>query len=138
MNKLNCVLLVDDNETTCFINRLLLDKLNIVQELLIARDGRAALDLLQERLNSGQKLPELILLDIKMPGMDGFEFYSEYKKRPEFSSSLVVMLTTSQNTRDLEQAKALGISYYLTKPLTPQKISDIIDTRFKLNQSNNN
>ncbi|QMU28550.1 response regulator [Adhaeribacter radiodurans] len=136
MNKLNCVLLVDDNETTCFINRLLLDKLNIVQELLTARDGRAALNLLQERLNTGEQLPELILLDIKMPGMDGFEFFAEYKQRPEFSFSLIVMLTTSQNTRDLEQAKGLGIPYYLTKPLTSQKISDIVDQHFKLKQSN--
>ncbi|PSR52866.1 response regulator [Adhaeribacter arboris] len=136
MSKLNSVLLVDDNETTCFINRLLLDKLNIVQELLTARDGRAALDLLQQRLNAGQELPELILLDIKMPGMDGFEFFSEYKKRPEFASSLIVMLTTSQNTRDLEQAKSLGIPFYLTKPLTPQKITDIVNSHFKMKQSN--
>ncbi|MDQ3291355.1 MAG: response regulator [Bacteroidota bacterium] len=136
MNKLNCILLVDDNETTCFINRLLIDKLNIVQELITARDGRSALDLLQERLNAGQELPELILLDIKMPGMDGFEFYAEYKKRPELASSLIVMLTTSQNSRDIEQAKSLGISHYLTKPLTSQKITDIINSNFQLEQPN--
>ncbi len=131
MSKINCVLLVDDNETTSFINRLLLERLSISQQLLMAHDGRAALDLLQERLQSGQELPELILLDIKMPGMDGFEFYSAFKERPEFASCLTVMLTTSQNARDLEQAKALGIPHFLTKPLTPQKITDILDSHFK-------
>lgn len=135
MTKLNCVLLVDDNETTSFINRLLLERLNIAEQLLMAQDGRAALNLLQQRLTTGEALPNLILLDIKMPGMDGFEFFSTFKEQPEFASCLTVMLTTSQNTRDLEQAKALGIPYYLTKPLTPQKITDIINIHFNQEQS---
>ncbi|QNF34517.1 response regulator [Adhaeribacter swui] len=127
MSKINCVLLIDDNETTSFINRLLIERLNITDQLLSVQDGRAALSLLQDRLNNGEALPDLILLDIKMPGMDGFEFYSTFKQQPEYASCFTVMLTTSQNARDLEQAKALGIPYFLTKPLTPQKLNDIIN-----------
>lgn len=138
MSKINCVLLVDDNETTSFINRLLLERLNISDQLLTAQDGRAALNVLQGRLEAGEALPELILLDIKMPGMDGFEFFSTFKQQPEFASCLTVMLTTSQNARDLEQAKALGIPYFLTKPLTPQKITDIMDMHFNNSQLNGN
>ena len=138
MSKINCVLLVDDNETTSFINRLLLERLNISDQLLMAQDGRTALNLLQERLATGEVLPDLILLDIKMPGMDGFEFYATFKEKPEYASCLTVMLTTSQNARDLEQAKALGIPYFLTKPLTPQKIADILQLHFQSKQTNGN
>ncbi|RDC62567.1 response regulator [Adhaeribacter pallidiroseus] len=138
MSQINCVLLIDDNETTSFINRLLIERLKISEHLLMAQDGRSALNLLQERLASGAVLPDLILLDIKMPGMDGFEFFSAFKEKPEYASCLTVMLTTSQNARDLEQAKALGIPYFLTKPLTPQKITDIIQLHFQSKQATGN
>ena len=95
-----------------------------------AEDGRKGLEL------ALRFLPDIIITDIKMPGMDGFEFYAAFKQQPEFASCFTVMLTTSQNARDLEQARALGIPYFLTKPLTPQKLNDIIQLHTNRKQAN--
>ena len=127
--QLHNILLVDDNRTTISLNKLLIEKVDNTAELLTATDGKAALDILQEFAQSGIKFPDIILVDLKMPVMDGIEFYRRFKQsfNPEqVSETKIVMLTTSLDSLDLKQAKEAGIEYYLNKPLTTNKLKDVL------------
>ena len=125
MKKVNCILLVDDDETTNIINEMLIMDMDITEELVQARNGKEGINLLQQQKNQ----PELILLDINMPVMDGFDFLEAYNKM-EFtgkSSAVIVMLTTSMNPKDVERAKKAGVADYINKPLTEQSLREVLN-----------
>ena len=130
MNKqLHNILLVDDNRTTISLNKLLIAKVDNAAELHTAPDGKAALELLQKLAQDGSRFPDVILVDLKMPVMDGIEFYRNYKSyfTPEqVANTKVVMLTTSLAPLDFKQAKDEGIEYFLNKPLTTTKLKEIL------------
>ncbi|GEO06237.1 response regulator [Adhaeribacter aerolatus] len=126
---LHNILLVDDNLTTISLNKLLIAKVENAVELHTAPDGKAALELLQKLAQEGTRFPDIILVDLKMPVMDGIEFYRHYKQvfTPEqVSNTKVVMLTTSLAPSDFKQAKDEGIEYFLNKPLTTTKLKEIL------------
>ncbi len=127
MEKQPYILLVDDNLTTINLNKLLIQKVDSSAELLTANDGKTALDILSDCMQNGRRFPDLIFVDLKMPVMDGLEFFQKYKQN--FSSqspqTKVVMLTTSLNSTDFNQAAEAGIEHYLNKPLTTSKIKEI-------------
>jgi len=130
MKKINCILLVDDDNINNFINERLLKKLNITNNVKIAMNGEEALDFIKN--NTEDIHPELILLDINMPVMDGFEFLQEYNK-VDFNGKLkphIIMLTTSTNPTDVDKVKKSDITGYINKPLTESKIMEIIQTHF--------
>jgi CheY-like chemotaxis protein len=123
------ILLVDDNRTTISLNKLLIEKVDSSAELLIAHDGKAALDILQGLAQSGNRFPDIILVDLKMPVMDGIEFYRNFKENftpQHVSGTKIVMLTTSLAPLDFKQATDEGIVYYLNKPLTTNKLKELI------------
>lgn len=131
MKKLNGILLVDDDKTTNFLNRLLLEDLAVANEVLVAENGREALRLVEQQDKAGA-CPTLILLDINMPVMSGFEFLETYM-RTEVSckqSIVIVMLTTSLNPRDVNRLDAMPIQGLLSKPLTRQKVHDLLQQHF--------
>jgi CheY-like chemotaxis protein len=135
--KLNCVLLIDDDEPTNFLNKMIIEETGLVNEVKVTQSAREALDYLSGKsLPAGSDklpMPELIFLDINMPAMDGWEFLEKYDKLPpELKSSIiVVMLTTSFNPED--EFKARGISYissYRNKPLTQEIMMEILMQHF--------
>lgn len=132
MNKLNCVLLIDDDEITNKLNSYILQKSNLASEILIAHNGKIALDLLEERDNANLSCPDLILLDINMPVMNGFEFLDAYNKKEILnkSSITIMMLTTSINIRDLEKAKNPLITKFVNKPLSEKILKEIMSENF--------
>jgi len=135
MNKLKTVLLIDDDEATNFINKLLIDKFNITDQLLVARNGREALEVLQKcaaQEQEASKLPELILLDINMPVMDGFEFLEAYSRLllPEKESVVIAVLTTSLNPKDMQRVNDLGITDFLNKPLNKDSLQNLMQKHY--------
>jgi CheY-like chemotaxis protein len=132
MKKLNCVLLVDDDSINNFINERLIRKTNITEEVKIVLNGREAIDFLTQSSADGKPSPELILLDINMPVMDGFEFLEAFKKMElkDKSSVIIVMLTTSTNPNDTQRLNNSGVSGYLNKPLTEVKLNEVITKHF--------
>jgi len=135
MQKLAKVLLVDDDSTTNFLNTRLLTRLEVAEELLVARNGVEALRMLEQTCS---KLPEsagpiLVLLDVNMPVMDGLEFLETYKQHPlaQKGQVVVVMLTTSEHAYDLERIKAVSLAAdILAKPLTQEKVETILHRCF--------
>src|SRR5687768_14011100 len=122
------ILLIDDNLTTIRLNKLVIEKVGKSMEVLTASDGKAALELLKDCERHGGPFPELIFVDLKMPAMDGLEFYDKFKDLfpNRLRHTKVVMLTTSLNSEDMKKATAAGITHYLNKPLTTSKIQEIL------------
>ncbi|MFT2008125.1 response regulator [Pontibacter sp. 13R65] len=136
MNKLNCVLLVDDDEATNFINTMVIKRAGIAEELLIARNGKEAIELIKQRGNEvavmRAPIPRLILLDINMPVMDGFGFLQLYKELelPEKESVVIAVLTTSLNPKDEELVRSAGVRDFLNKPLTAKVLEELLSRHF--------
>lgn len=122
MAKYKKILLVDDDETSNFLNELLIKGMDIVEEVAIASNGQEALDYLKDKNNP---LPQLILLDLNMPVMDGFEFLGAFKKNKEKDVPIFI-LTSSNNYNDYERAKNFDVAGYLIKPLTEKQIKDVL------------
>lgn len=133
MKRLNLILLVDDDETTNYLNKRLLNNLAIAERIEVATNGEEALKFLQTNHAAGNPNPELILLDIKMPVMDGFEFLEEYDQLPSELKNcvLVMMLTSSASFYDLERLKQYNtVQRHISKPLQESHIQEIMETYF--------
>jgi CheY-like chemotaxis protein len=134
MAAISCTLLVDDDDTTNYLNKSLLQRMAITDTVLVAGNGQEALDLLQTHCAQADDptCPALVLLDVKMPLMDGVEFLQAYARRPSTDNPAVViiMLTTSLNPRDVERMQHLPIHGYLTKPLTRDKVNNLLLEHF--------
>lgn len=133
MSKLPCVLLVDDDPTTNFLNRKLLLRLSVTDQVLVALNGQEALDVLRaqcERQPAGH--PVLIFLDINMPVMNGIQFLEAYQQLPPARQCalVVVMLTTSVNPQDVQRVEQLPVTDFLPKPLTQQQVERVLQAHF--------
>lgn len=133
MQKLTCTLLVDDDETTNYLNLRLIEQLNLTDKLLVAQNGQQALDLVIEHCQTATPTcPALILLDVKMPVMNGFEFLEAYSKLPlaHPNAIIIVVLTTSLHPQDVQRVQQLNIAGFLNKPLTRDKVNEILQQHF--------
>jgi CheY-like chemotaxis protein len=129
MKKCSSVLLIDDNEIDNLINSKLIKELDISEQVIIAANGEEGLNYL---VSNQPLLPSLVFLDLNMPGMNGFEFLEQltsvtFKHRDKIK---VVVLTSSLNENDYEEAKTRGCDGYLVKPLTADMILDEFEKVF--------
>jgi CheY-like chemotaxis protein len=132
--KIKCVLLIDDDEITNFINENALRRLDVVEEIIAVQSGFEALEFLNEVSEKQQGEPELIFLDINMPGMSGWEFLEEYKNLdPSLQKKMtIIMLSTSFNPDDKAMAETIKeISEFRNKPLTIEAIEQILASYHK-------
>ena len=131
MEKLSSVLLVDDDSTNNFLNELLLKSLNVTERVLIAEDGTQALDLLERTADPDE--PALILLDVNMPGLNGIQFLEAYQRLPQAQrrATVIIMLTTTMDARDLSRLDELNIAGLVSKPLTQEKVNNILQLHFQ-------
>jgi CheY-like chemotaxis protein len=138
ITKLNNVLLVDDDEATNFINRRIIEKSGITDHIEVAYNGLEALDYLcctgkYETQGTNYPKPMLILMDINMPVMDGWEFLDAYRRLDSDKKSkiILVMLTTSFNPDDKIRAQGMSeIAGFQSKPLDLNKVELIMKTYF--------
>jgi CheY-like chemotaxis protein len=131
MQKLSSILLVDDDPITNFLNQRLLEELALTDKLLVALNGKDAMALIEENCAATIGCPALILLDVNMPVMNGFDFLAAYEQMVAASqSSVIIMLSTSLHPRDVQRVEALNIAGFLNKPLTKEKVSDILEKHF--------
>lgn len=132
MKKRKHLLLVDDDPTTNFFNKHLVDKMGFFENIHEAMNGQEALEVVKKLMNEGE-VPDMILLDINMPIMNGFEFLDNYQKFDESvrSSVVVCMLTTSLAKEDLERSKNYEmLDDYIDKPLYEAKLKELILKHF--------
>ncbi|MFC6997157.1 response regulator [Rufibacter roseus] len=133
MDKLNLILLVDDDDTTNYLNKRLLERMQIAEEIEIVTNGEEALQFLDDRAASELPLPDLMFLDIKMPVMDGFEFLETYHQLPDHLKQgiVVMMLTSSASFYDLERLKQYStVQRHISKPLQEAHVREILQEHF--------
>jgi two-component system, response regulator len=115
------ILLVEDNPNDVELTLRALQKQNLANKVFVVKDGAEALDFMfatgpftQRKV---QNLPKVILLDLKLPKIDGIEVLKRVKADERTRSTPVVMLTSSQEERDVLQTYSLGVNSYIVKPV---------------------
>jgi two-component system response regulator len=115
------ILLVDDNPSDIGLTKRALEKSHIANELIVAEDGQEALDyLFDSDPLTGQKmneLPAVILLDLKLPKLDGLQVLRRIRSDQHTSRLPIVILTTSSEEDDIAQSYDLGANSYIRKPV---------------------
>ncbi|ALW86897.1 hypothetical protein AUC43_18525 [Hymenobacter sedentarius] len=127
------ILLVDDDYTNNFLNAKLLQRFDATAQVLTALNGQEALDVLRTHCQSpSRRCPVLVFLDINMPVMDGIAFLQSFQHLPPAQQQdvVVIMLTTSLNPRDLARVQALPVAGFLSKPLTEDKVTQVLADYF--------
>jgi CheY-like chemotaxis protein len=129
MKQLNCILLIDDDEPTNFLNKMTLEQSGCSRHIRIAQSGQAAL----EYLRDGSPRPDLIFLDINMPAMDGWEFLAQYQTLPaeKKADTVLIMLTTSLNPDDEKRTLEIPeVSGFENKPLNQGQLERLLKKYF--------
>ncbi|MGD1060564.1 MAG: response regulator [Methanomassiliicoccales archaeon] len=120
------ILLIEDNPEDARLVKECLFQERHSAELTIAKDGECALGILAEGAEGRRPLPDLVLLDLNMPRIDGHEVLAEIKKSPELRSIPVIVLTSSSCESDVRQAYDLQASSYIVKPGNLDDLESVI------------
>jgi len=114
------ILVVEDDPLDIELVRIAIERCEFVHELAIARDGEEAIDFLfasGTHASRPRKNPAVILLDLKLPKVNGLELLQKIRRTPHLMSIPVIVLSASSEEKDMQAAEALGISSYIVKPL---------------------
>jgi len=134
---LNHIVLIEDNETTSFLNNRLLNRLGVARQVSsFSKADEATRFLWGSESAVAQAAPDLIFVDLKMPGMSGFDFLERYSQLPASvqKRTVVAVLTTSMHAADTARVAQYPNVEYLTKPLTEEKMQRLLTKRFALSQ----
>ena len=116
----SAILLVEDNEEDILLLRRAFRKANIANRLVEVRDGQAAIQYLSGDADYADRarypIPFLVLLDLRLPKLSGFEVLAWIRDQPEFVELIIVVLTGSDQVPDITKAHELGANSYLVKP----------------------
>ena len=131
--KLNCILLIDDDEDDNFLHQRVIEKAKVAEKVVAVESGFEALDYLTQKQRGQYPNPDLIFLDINMPKMSGWEFLDAYDKLEleQKGKIIVVMLTTSVIPYDIKRAqKKSEVFDFKNKPLTQEMLDKLIHRYF--------
>ncbi|MGA3008050.1 MAG: response regulator [Opitutaceae bacterium] len=129
MNELRTILLAEDNPNDVELTLAALAEHNIANQVFVASDGEQALDYLCQRGPFKERMagnPAVVLLDLKMPKIDGLEVLCAIKKDDRLKNIPVVMLTSSREEQDLLRSYQLGVNAYVVKPVDFQSFMDAV------------
>ena len=117
MNRNRTILLVEDNPDDVELTKRALARSNVASELVVARDGAEALDYLFSAGGDHHQLPQLVLLDLKLPKIDGLEVLQRVREDKRTKLLRIIVLTSSNEDEDKLRSYDLGASSFVRKPL---------------------
>ena len=123
------ILLVEDSSNDIELTLAALEENHLANEVVVVRDGAEALDYLYQRglfKLRGRGNPAVVLLDLKLPKVDGLEVLRTIKEDPDLKCVPVVMLTSSREEQDLARSYNLGVNAYVVKPVDFVEFADAI------------
>ncbi|MHB1051468.1 MAG: response regulator [Thiobacillus sp.] len=118
------ILLVEDNPVDLDLTLRAFERRSLANPVLVARDGQEALDWIP-RWEAGEPLPLVILLDVKLPRVNGLEVLRHLREHPVSQHIPVVMLTSSSEERDVQMAYQNHANSYIVKPVSFDKLMDV-------------
>lgn len=135
MKKIGKILLVDDDEITCYINRMFLEEMEIAEQIECVHNGMQALQYVRGKfIGTAKSLhdTDLLFLDLNMPVMGGFEFLKELNNLKDIDKKRlkIIILSSSANKSDAEEAALYKetVYSYITKPLQKEKLKELLET----------
>lgn len=124
------ILLVEDNPDDAELTIRALQKNNLANDLVHVMDGEEALDFLFARGKFADRIPgngpRLILLDLKLPKVDGLEVLKEVKQHPDTRMIPVIILSSSKEERDIRESYRLGVNSYIVKPVNFARFVEVV------------
>ncbi|WP_317897088.1 response regulator [Aurantibacillus circumpalustris] len=129
MSPIKTLTLVDDDDVFVFLTKKAIEQTKLVDLIKVFENGLDALNFLKENKNNVDVLPEIILLDLSMPIMNGWQFLEEYTKlNPTIGKKISIYICSSSiSPDDVTRAKTISeVSDYIIKPITKDKLIDLI------------
>lgn len=123
------IIIAEDDEGHATLIHKNLKRAGVLNEIIKFKDGQETLDYLfrrNQKIKRDKNVPHLLLLDIRMPKVDGIEVLRQVKQDPEIRKMPVIMITTTDDPREVEKCHELGCSNYITKPIDYEKFIDAI------------
>ncbi len=124
MNNTRPIFLVEDNPMDVDLTKRAFMRRKVLNPIEIARDGEEALNYIA-RWEAGEPQPVVILLDLKLPKVDGLEVLERLKSHPTFSLIPVIVMTSSAEDRDIDTAYRKGANSYIVKPVDFEKFLEV-------------
>ena len=127
IKKFNNIFIIDDDVASQFVCERVFELLDVANKLLFFENGKDALNYFDKTLkNIDVNKPNLILLDLDMPVMDGFEFIKSIKKHKvyNYNITIAILATTSSHSTKVQSVKTLGVKYYISKPMNLEKMKE--------------
>lgn len=122
------VVLIEDNRDHIYLIRTMLEEYEEIGDVVVYEDAEGALESLFRADDNNQKsMPDLILLDLKLPRMSGLDFLAQIRQSSEGEHMPVFVLTSSDRLEERTRSDALGVMSYIVKPLTDESVENIIN-----------
>lgn len=129
MNPIRTLLIIDDDEVFVYLTKKTIQQTNLINLINVFGNGLDAINFLKENIDNPDSLPEIILLDLSMPIMDGWDFLEDYLLlMPTLSRKInIYIVSSSISPFDIVKAKSISaVSDYIIKPITREKLIEII------------
>ncbi len=127
MKKIDIACIIDDDPIFVFGVKKVMELIGFCKSCMVFRDGEEALNNLKAIISANEKLPDVILLDLNMPVLDGWQFLEEFIKVPCEKKIIIYIVSSSVDPEDVLRARSYElVSDYIVKPVTIQKLKEVL------------